>query len=60
MDKIEFLQSHEKLEIYEKAYSMIQTYFGNDEEDVAVAPTADNNEYQFTAGSSMPMDGFQF
>lgn len=60
LDKIEFLQSHEKLEIYEKAFNIIQTYFGNDEEDTGVAPIADDNEYQFNVDQSAPMGGFQF
>jgi hypothetical protein len=60
LDKIEFLQSHEKMEIYEKAFNIIQTYFGNDEEDQQLAPTTDNNQFQFNADQSVPMDGYQF
>ena len=61
MDKIEFLQSHENNEIYGKAFNIIQTYFGNDEEeDAAVAPSAESNQFQFNADQSVPMDGFQF
>lgn len=50
LDKIEFLQTHEKTEIYERAYSILQEYYGNDdEEDQMVAPpTTQNNEFQFT------------
>lgn len=62
LDKIEFLQSHEKMEIYEKAFHIIQTYFGNDEEeDAAVAPQTENNQFQFSTDQQVPMDGgFQF
>ncbi|EDS25912.1 importin alpha-7 subunit [Culex quinquefasciatus] len=60
LDKIEFLQSHQNNEIYEKSFSIIQTYFSNDEEDVAVAPSAENNQFQFNADQSVPMDGYQF
>lgn len=60
LDKIEFLQSHQDNEIYEKSFSIIQTYFSNDEEDVAVAPSAENNQFQFNADQSVPMDGYQF
>ncbi|XP_063706823.1 importin subunit alpha-7 [Culicoides brevitarsis] len=62
LDKIEFLQSHEKMEIYEKAFHIIQTYFGNDEEeDAAVAPQTENNQFQFNTDQQVPMDGgFQF
>lgn len=48
LDKIEFLQTHEKIEIYERAYSILQEYYGNDEEDQMVAPSTQNNEFQFT------------
>lgn len=59
LDKIEFLQTHEKTEIYERAYSILQEYYGNDEEDAGVAPTTQNNEFQFT---NQPVNdtGFQF
>lgn len=61
LDKIEFLQSHDKMEIYEKVFHIIQTYFGNDdEEDAAVAPQTENNQFQFTTDQQVPMDGFQF
>lgn len=60
LDKLEFLQSHLNNDIYEKAFSIIQKYFSNDDEDLAVAPTTDNNQFQFNADQSVPMDGFQF
>ena len=60
LDKIEFLQSHQNTEIYEKTFNIIRTYFSNDEEDVAVAPSTENNQFQFNADQSVPMDGFQF
>ncbi|XP_049294289.1 importin subunit alpha-7 [Anopheles funestus] len=60
LDKLEFLQSHHNNDIYEKAFSIIQKYFSNDDEDLAVAPSTDNNQFQFNADQSVPMDGFQF
>lgn len=60
LDKLEFLQSHQNNDIYEKAFSIIQKYFSNDDEDLAVAPSTDNNQFQFNADQSVPMDGFQF
>lgn len=61
LDKIEFLQTHEKTEIYERAYAILQEYYGNDdEEDAGVAPSTQNNEFQFT---NQPVDsnsGFNF
>ncbi|CAF4292176.1 unnamed protein product, partial [Rotaria socialis] len=33
LDKIEYLQSHENIEIYQKAFHLIETYFGVDEDE---------------------------
>lgn len=62
LDKIEFLQSHENVEIYQKAFEIIRNYFGTEEEDVRVAPAVDagQQQYQFSADQSVPMGGFQF
>ena len=47
MDKIEFLQSHENLDIYQKAFEIIAHYFGGEEEDAKVVPTVDESGEQF-------------
>lgn len=49
LDKIEYLQSHENPEIYQKAYSMIEKFFGSDEGETNIDPAvdADNQLYQF-------------
>lgn len=62
LDKIEFLQSHENMEIYQKAFDIIEHYFGSEEEDSRVAPSVDQDaqQYQFNADQSVPMGGFQF
>lgn len=61
LDKIEFLQSHNIRDIYQKAFCIIEQYFNSEEEeDVRVAPSANNNQYQFNADQSVPMGGFQF
>lgn len=62
LDKIEFLQSHENREIYQKAFDIIERYFGTEEEDKNLAPTMDqaSQQYQFGASTSSPMGGFQF
>lgn len=61
LDKIEFLQAHNIREIYQKAFTIIEQYFSSeDEEDVRVAPSANNNQYQFNTDQSVPMGGFQF
>lgn len=38
LDKIEYLQSHENIEIYQKAFNLIETYFGSEDEDARLAP----------------------
>ncbi|RLV98926.1 hypothetical protein DV515_00010188, partial [Chloebia gouldiae] len=40
LDKIEFLQSHENQEIYQKAFDLIEHYFGTEDEDSSIAPQA--------------------
>lgn len=63
LDKIEFLQSHENMDIYQKAFDIIEHYFGSEEEDAKVAPQVDENaqQYQFNAGdANIPRGGFQF
>ncbi|XP_059046009.1 importin subunit alpha-7 [Achroia grisella] len=61
-DKIEFLQSHENLDIYQKSFEIIENYFGSEEEDGRLAPTVSSttDQYQFSADQSVPMGGFQF
>ncbi|XP_060879657.1 importin subunit alpha-7 [Metopolophium dirhodum] len=64
LDKIEFLQSHENIEIYQKAFGIIERYFGSDEDDPRVAPSVQETEqgieqYDFR-DQSVPMTRFQF
>ncbi|CAL1300548.1 unnamed protein product [Larinioides sclopetarius] len=63
LDKIEYLQSHENVEIYQKAFDIIEHYFGLDEEDAQLAPQVDpaNQQFQFSApDQNMPMGGYSF
>lgn len=62
LDKIEFLQSHENMEIYQKAFDIIEHFFGTEEEDSNVAPAIDQDhqQYQFSSDQSVPMGGFKF
>ncbi|CAG9764564.1 unnamed protein product [Ceutorhynchus assimilis] len=62
LDKIEFLQSHENMEVYQKAFDIIEHFFGTEEEDAALAPAINTQQeqYQFSADQSVPMGGFQF
>ena len=47
LDKIEFLQSHENMDIYQKAFDIIEKFFGSEEDDTKVAPAVDENAQQF-------------
>uniref|UniRef100_A0A6I8NP15 Importin subunit alpha n=2 Tax=Ornithorhynchus anatinus TaxID=9258 RepID=A0A6I8NP15_ORNAN len=60
LDKIEFLQSHENQEIYQKAFDLIEHYFGTEDEDSSVAPQVDLSQQQFIFQQcEAPMEGFQ-
>lgn len=60
LDKIEYLQSHENRDIYHKSFYIIEQFFGNEEEDTRVAPTTENNQYQFNPDQTAPSGGFNF
>ncbi len=61
-DKIEQLQSHSHEEIYEKAVSILETFFDVEDgevENLAPAVDANNNAYAFGAGAA-PASGGAF
>ncbi|XP_043527734.1 importin subunit alpha-7-like [Frieseomelitta varia] len=64
LNKIEFLQSHQNVDIYQKAFDIIERYFGSEEEDTRVVPTIDaqGQQFQFRASDSsqLPVEGFEF
>ncbi|KAK3739880.1 hypothetical protein RRG08_020323 [Elysia crispata] len=62
LDKIEFSQAHENLEIYQKAFDIIERYFGTEEEDKSLAPAMDqaSQQYQFGGDTATPLGNFQF
>ncbi|KAK4299149.1 hypothetical protein Pmani_028554 [Petrolisthes manimaculis] len=60
LDKIEFLQNHENVEIYKLAYSIIERYFSEDDaEDPSLVPEATETEYAFDNNSASE-GGFRF
>ncbi|XP_048209921.1 importin subunit alpha-6 isoform X3 [Perognathus longimembris pacificus] len=59
LDKIEFLQSHENQEIYQKAFDLIEHYFGVEDDDSSIVPQVDENQQQFVfQQQEAPMEGF--
>ena len=62
LDKIEFLQNHEHQDIYQKAFDIIERYFGTEDEVNQIVPKVDESsqQYQFNAGDDAPVGGFQF
>ncbi|KAK7828026.1 hypothetical protein U0070_013652 [Myodes glareolus] len=60
LDKIEFLQSHENQEIYQKAFDLIEHYFGTEDEDSSITPQVDLSQQQYIFQQcEAPMEGFQ-
>uniref|UniRef100_A0AAX7VDR8 Importin subunit alpha n=1 Tax=Astatotilapia calliptera TaxID=8154 RepID=A0AAX7VDR8_ASTCA len=60
LDKLEFLQSHENQEIYQKAFDLIERYFNTEDEDPSLAPAVDLQQQQFLFQQcEAPMEGFQ-
>lgn len=51
LDKIEFLQSHENVDIYQKAYDIIEKFFGTEDEEAAIKPEVDTDNHQFRFGA---------
>ncbi|XP_041482813.1 importin subunit alpha-3-like [Lytechinus variegatus] len=62
LDNIEFLQNSEIEEIYKLAFEIIDQYFSeiDDEEDAALAPQANEEEFQYNTNTNIQTDGFQF
>lgn len=60
LDKIEFLQSHENQEIYQKAFDLIEHYFGVEEDDPSIVPQVDESQQQYVFQQQEgPVEGFQ-
>lgn len=51
LDKLEGLQSHNNGEIYEKAHSILKTYFDQEEEDTGITPEVAGDGQQFHFGT---------
>ncbi|CAG5131546.1 unnamed protein product [Candidula unifasciata] len=62
LDKIEQLQNHENVQVYKKAYEIIEKYFSEEGEDKELAPESNEEsaQYQFNTNSINPTQGFNF
>ena len=64
MHAIHNLQHHENLEIYKKSFSIMDTYFPEEdeagEETGVMAPEIDGGNYAFTSDLAAPQGGFSF
>jgi len=58
MVTIHNLQTHDNMEIYGKAFYILENYFPDDEDDMAV--NAGNESYGFVSGVTAPSQGFDF
>jgi len=60
LDKIEYLQSHDNQDIYQKAFDIIERYFGTEDEDIALAPQVnESGQFAFEVEPSVAEE-FQF
>jgi len=60
LDKIEQLQVHQNIDIYEKAVKLLETYFAAEEDDQNTAPTVDPNQQTFNFSAPQTKEGFNF
>lgn len=61
IDKLEALQNHENMEIYERAYHIIETYFNEEgDEEKSLAPNSNTDNFEFSAQQQNGTDQFQF
>jgi importin subunit alpha-6/7 len=62
MEKIHNLQLHDNAEIYQKCYTIIDTYFNDDEEETGIEASLDQNtgNFSFNPQMGVPQGGFSF
>jgi len=62
VDKIFELQKHENKEIYQKAFTIMDKYFADEEDDTDIAPQVDTqtNTFSFSTDVNVPQSGFRF
>jgi importin subunit alpha-1 len=62
LDKLESLQTHKDVEIYEKALKILEEHFGgeSDNEEEVGAPETTQSNFSFGSNINVPTGGFQF
>jgi len=59
-DMLEEVENHDNQEVYEKALSILVTYFTTEDDDENVTPNLNANSFQFGVNSSAAQGGFIF
>jgi len=67
LDKLESLQEHENVDIYNKSVNLLETYFAAEAEDQNLAPSVTNSasgqqtfSFNFSTPANQPAGGFNF
>ncbi|XP_068149183.1 importin subunit alpha-7-like [Drosophila tropicalis] len=59
LEKIEYLQTHENLEIYHKSFNLIDQFFEDEDDDMRMHPVAGIDQFEFSA-QNLPEGSFDF
>ncbi|KAF7495561.1 Importin subunit alpha-7 [Sarcoptes scabiei] len=61
LDKIEMLQEYVNVDVYRKVFSIIETYFADEDDDSKMGPTIQNDQFQFgTTPAEIPSSNSDF
>jgi importin subunit alpha-1 len=59
LDKLEMLQNHQNVEIYEKCIAILENYFAAEEEDQNISPNISSGAFAF-GSNEMVLTGYNF
>jgi importin subunit alpha-1 len=61
LEKLEALQTHKDVEVYEKSLRILEDYFGGESDDEQTGvPETGQNAFQFGSNMNLPTGGFNF